>query len=331
MAKLPRKTLLQFGSTVNAGSEIGQYGSYASPIYSSDITVLQAGTAWPRGWAAETIATNRPFLEDMNAVDFVFGYMLSYILQQGIAEYDSGTTYYIGSMCAVAGVPYVSLTDTNTGNTPSSSPSNWKISFAQTKGANVASTPTLTLGNDGNSFVITGTTNVTDITIKPAGAIIQLLYGGLLTIIKGGNLRISEDFVSQENSTITLISDGTYWYELSRSPIIVPSIVGLGDPVGITPGTIYLAATDGFLVGNSYDPTPQGNGFLIYTNSNSNPAVGAIGQRGQSLWVSGAPIQRLPFNCPVKKGNYYVVYGLDLNGSVNNSRIEQCNFIPLGV
>ncbi len=125
MAKLVRKTFLQFGSTVNAGSEIGQFGSYAAPVYSADIDVIQAGTAWPRGWAVETIATNRPFLEDQNAVDFVFGYMLSYILQMGIPEYDASTTYYANSYVQVAGALYKSLTDTNVGNTPASSPSNW--------------------------------------------------------------------------------------------------------------------------------------------------------------------------------------------------------------
>lgn len=126
MAKLTRKTLLQFGSTVNAGSEIGQFGSYASPIYSADIATLQAGTAWPRGWAAETVAVNRPFLEDINAVDYVYGYMLCYLFQMGIAEYDSGTTYYLNSVCQIAGQFYISLQDNNTGNAPASSPSSWQ-------------------------------------------------------------------------------------------------------------------------------------------------------------------------------------------------------------
>ncbi len=320
MAKLPRKTLLQFGSTVNPASEIGQFGSYAAPIFSSDITVLQAGTAWPRGWAAETIASNRPFLEDMNAIDYVYGYMLAYILQAGIAEYDSGTTYYIGSACTVGMIPYVSLTDGNIGNTPSSSPSNWSVSFAQNKGANVASSATLTLGNDGNSFVITGTTNVTSITVKPAGSIVQLIYGGLLTIVKGGNLRISQDFSTQENSTITLYCDGTYWYELSRSPIIVPTIVGLGDPIGVSVGGSYLAATDGFVVGYT-NPNSTTTQITFSAYSDSNPSPSTLVQYMQSLWVSGAPGQSLPIMFPVKKGNYFLV---------TSPAGATINFIPLG-
>lgn len=127
MAKLLRKTLLQFGSTVDAGSEIGQFGSYISPIYTNNITTLQSGTAWARGWAAETIAVNRPFLEDMNAVDFVFGYMLSYLFQMGIAEYDAGTTYYINSYAQVSGQLYLSLQDNNLNHTPGSSPTYWSV------------------------------------------------------------------------------------------------------------------------------------------------------------------------------------------------------------
>lgn len=126
MAKLTRKTFLQFGSTANPASEIGQFGSYAAPVYSNDIAVLQAGTAWARGWFAETIATNRPFIQDFNAIDYVFSYMLAYMLEMGIPEYDASTIYYKDSFIQVAGQIYISLTDSNTGNTPASSPSNWQ-------------------------------------------------------------------------------------------------------------------------------------------------------------------------------------------------------------
>lgn len=133
MAKLTRQTLLQFGSTVNAGSEIGQFGSYAAPVYTADIATLQAGTAWPRGWAAETIAVNRPFLEDFNAVDYVYSYMLCYLFQMGIAEYDAGTTYYTDSVCQIAGQFYISLQDNNTGNAPASSPTYWRAGLPGTE------------------------------------------------------------------------------------------------------------------------------------------------------------------------------------------------------
>lgn len=126
MSKLVRRTFLQFGSTVNPGSEIGQYGSYSAPIYSGDVGTMQAGTAWPRGWFAETINTNRPFIQDFNAVDFVFSYMIFYLLEMGIAEWDSGTNYFTNSVCQIAGQIYISLVDNNLNNNPSTSPTDWQ-------------------------------------------------------------------------------------------------------------------------------------------------------------------------------------------------------------
>lgn len=117
MSKLLRKTLLQFGSTANPASEIGQFGAYATLTYGNDIDLLQAGTAWPRGWFAETIATRRPFIQDQNAVDFVFGYMLCYLLQMGVPEWDAGTTYYINSIVqGPDGSLFRSLADNNLNN-----------------------------------------------------------------------------------------------------------------------------------------------------------------------------------------------------------------------
>ncbi len=121
MSKLTRQTLLQFARDVNAAADIGKYGSGAtgSPVYSNVITTIQALAAWTTGWAAETVANNRPFLEDMNAVDYVFGYMLCYIFQMGIPEWDAGTNYFINSIVMdSSGVLWQSLIDNNLNVTP---------------------------------------------------------------------------------------------------------------------------------------------------------------------------------------------------------------------
>jgi len=87
-----------------------------------------------------------------------------------------------------------------------------------TKGADVASTGTLTLGDDGNLFDITGTTNITSITAKTAGTIVVLQFDGVLTVTDGSNLSINGDLVTAAGNTLTLVSDGTNWIELSRTP-----------------------------------------------------------------------------------------------------------------
>jgi hypothetical protein len=119
MAKMTRQTMLWFGSNVG-GAEIGVFGSLAagSPAYSTVIATIQSLPAWGSGWSAETIATNRPALEDMNAVCYVLSYGVSYLHQMGIAEYDAGTVYYTNSLCMYNGVIYQSLEDSNVGNTP---------------------------------------------------------------------------------------------------------------------------------------------------------------------------------------------------------------------
>lgn len=118
--------IIQFGSTANPASEIGQFGSYAAPDYSNDLSVLQSGTAWPRGWFAETINTNRPFIQDFNAIDFVFSSYLFYIMTLGVPEYIAAMTYWTNSIIQVAGQFFISLVDNNTGNAPASSPTQWQ-------------------------------------------------------------------------------------------------------------------------------------------------------------------------------------------------------------
>lgn len=128
MAKITRQTFLQFAVNVNAASDICEFGTPAtgSPVYTTNIATLQANSAWTSGWAAETVANNRPFLEDMNATHYVFGYMLAYIFEMGIPEYDSGTTYFTNSIVQYSGTCYQSLQDNNIGNTPAVN-SYWKL------------------------------------------------------------------------------------------------------------------------------------------------------------------------------------------------------------
>lgn len=94
---------------------------------------------------------------------------------------------------------------------------NW-TGVACSKGADVASATTTTLGSAGCFFDITGTTTITSVTAKPAGMIVMLQFDGALTFTDGSNLKLNGNFTTAADSTITLISDGTNWFELSRQP-----------------------------------------------------------------------------------------------------------------
>jgi len=85
------------------------------------------------------------------------------------------------------------------------------------KGADVASAATVTLGNDGKFFDITGTVNITSITAKKAGTEIFLQFDGVLTMTDGSNLKLAGNFVTAAGAVLHLICDGTNWWEVGRT------------------------------------------------------------------------------------------------------------------
>lgn len=87
-------------------------------------------------------------------------------------------------------------------------------------GSNIASPAggELTLG-EGQYFLITGTNNITSIAAasSTAGREVTLRFDNVLTFTDGGNLKIAGNFVTSADDTVTLICDGTNWYEKARS------------------------------------------------------------------------------------------------------------------
>lgn len=134
MARVTRYTQSIFGSTAGA-DEIAQYGSFAAgapQTYSgSTITpaIVQSLGNYLSGWVSAVEGAYSPALQDMNALCYLFAYQLTYLLQAGIAEWDSGTTYYTGDIVQSSGTWYVSLTNTNLNNAVTDS-TNW---FAPTQ------------------------------------------------------------------------------------------------------------------------------------------------------------------------------------------------------
>lgn len=210
MGKITRQTFIQFGVNVNAAADICEFGTPAtgSPVYTNVIATLQALTAWTTGWAAETIANNRPFLEDMNAVCYVFSYMIAYILQMGVPEWDAGTTYFTNSIVQYNGVLYQSLIDNNLNITPVVGVS-WKL--------------------------------------------VQKGFGAWTTI---------------------------------------------------TSGTIYQAATDGFICG--YGAVTNGSTLDMVTDASASPStLRQYFASNSSTGTNGGWGGTMPMMCPVRKGDYF--------------------------
>lgn len=118
MTKIERKTQKIFAGNADT-DELAVFGSMISgtPVYNDDIEALQS-EAYTEGWKAAVAANEAPFMEEMNAVQYGFSKQLAYLFQQGIPEWDAGTTYYLNSFCQVGGVIYKSMQDENINHSP---------------------------------------------------------------------------------------------------------------------------------------------------------------------------------------------------------------------
>ena len=135
MPKIQRKTQKIFCNSADS-DQIAVFGSMSTgtPVYSNDVEQLQSNEAYEIGWDAATLEDKAPFMEEMNGMQYGITKQLAYNFQEGIPEYDAGTTYYVGSICKVLeeGKPvlYTSLTDENLGNNPVTNATNWeRLSF----------------------------------------------------------------------------------------------------------------------------------------------------------------------------------------------------------
>jgi hypothetical protein len=93
------------------------------------------------------------------------------------------------------------------------------------KGADIASAAALTLGVDGNSFVVTGTTTITSVSSAPAGVEVLLRFSGALTVTHNATTLIlagGVNMVTVAGDQLRLYSDGSgNWRESGRRRVRV--------------------------------------------------------------------------------------------------------------
>jgi hypothetical protein len=77
-----------------------------------------------RGWGVVSVNEN-PTKQDFAGLGYTLGQLLAYLHQAGVAEWNDDQEYFLGSQANIAGVVYTSLVDSNIGNAPASSPSEW--------------------------------------------------------------------------------------------------------------------------------------------------------------------------------------------------------------
>lgn len=99
-------------------------------------------------------------------------------------------------------------------------------SFALEPGGNLASAATLTIPvTQGNSFFVTGTTNINKINVNPwdRGRLVILSFQGVLTINNSyvNGILLPANYTSAANYQLVLWCDGTVWRQFARSDLVV--------------------------------------------------------------------------------------------------------------
>lgn len=93
-------------------------------------------------------------------------------------------------------------------------------SLEQKFGTDIASATALPLSAAvGNVFNVTGTTAITSATVAAGdnGRVVTLIFASTPTFTDGNNLKIAGNLSATADDTITLVSNGTNWYEVARS------------------------------------------------------------------------------------------------------------------
>lgn len=228
MAKITRATQLLFGSSATAG-QIARYGSAAASGFSGGTTYsgatatpanVQALAAWLEGWYGAVDGQYNPAIEDVNAVDWLYAYQLCYLFQSGVPEWDSGTTYYIGSFVTDGlGKIYYSITNTNLGNAVTDA-TNWRF-FSATGTVQVKSSAYTALPSDAAVEVSATHDETLPSAVTTPGQRIEYFKtdsaATTVTFLTQGGQTIS----GQASGTLTLVeqysfyafrSNGTNWY-----------------------------------------------------------------------------------------------------------------------
>jgi hypothetical protein len=208
--------------------------------------------------------------------------------------------------------------------------------FEEDKGANVVAANDLTLGLDGNLFIIPGNTQINAITTAnwQAGSTIKLEFTGTPTIKNntaggGGTAPIllagGVDYIAAANDVLTLVYDGTNWHETARKSTAVGGTgilsadnglrlssatnVQWGGPVGSAPALLF----------NTYIDTSTKN-ITIGTGMTTNATASNAFSIGKNHTINASTDLNFAFqNNHTLSGNENVAFGRNhiVAGSTN--------------
>ena len=129
MSKLTRKLFNIFceNKIATPTDNIGVFGSKkaGASAWSSDPDTIQSAH-YSNGWADAVVSNQAPCMDDMNAIQYLFSYMIKYMYQTGIPEWLSTEEYYQYSFVRYNGNVWMSIYNGQNTDTPQDSSAKWR-------------------------------------------------------------------------------------------------------------------------------------------------------------------------------------------------------------
>lgn len=164
--------------------QIGQFGSALAGTYTGtgDPQQIQELNAWLSGFiGCVTPSEQFPPLPEMTGAFKVLSYLINTVLQQGVPEWDSGTTYYQNNFCNRNGVVYISKVNNNLNHDPAADTNNTYWSDYAQASSTIIGMPQFTLDFNNlpvNCVWLEGQTNNSITTYSNLFNIYGYAYGG---------------------------------------------------------------------------------------------------------------------------------------------------------
>lgn len=218
-------TLVSDGGTITAATVAATSGTVAAFVAGAQNHTGQtastevsnwANPSYTRTWATGAIATQREW--HLSVPTYAFA---------GASVITDAVNLY------VAGAPAAGTNATLTNAYAlwvDADSSRFDGRVLEAKGANVASASTLTLGGDGNTFQVTGTTTVNYITTTgwTSGSKVTLTFAAATTLTHNAATppantaaiftQSGSNYATKAGSVVELVYDGTYWRVAALSP-----------------------------------------------------------------------------------------------------------------
>ena len=269
---VPRKTAHIFAKNA-ANNDVTVFGSTLAQNtqYTQDIADIQ-NNAFEIGWRNAVISNkNYPLLADMNGVQKTFSQQIAYILQHGLAQWDSATAYYTYDIVNVNGILYICTIDNNVNSNPTTL-SGWAVYYdPDNYGANQDLSNLTTYGDDrlhalkgyeDKGELLTDTEGLADVTYYAHSTFDGSKFTGSLTVPNTG---IASGFNSSDDLLTDYVFNPQGTWEI-RGSFVTPSI-GATETIITTTATygtkirIYDNYKIGFMASSnnsSYDIAPAG-------------------------------------------------------------------------